>query len=66
MFGRFTYISIVLSKTVTSPFAVFAKVAGGRCTYLQFMEDTFATAASFRCGGAWTVRSDPGGREITI
>jgi uncharacterized protein len=51
---------------VTSPFAVYAKVVGGRCTYMQFMEDTFATSASFRSGGAWTFRSDPNGGEVTI
>jgi uncharacterized protein len=66
VFGRFTYTSTVLSKQVTSPFAVFAKVADGRCTYMQFMEDTFATGASFRSGGACTFRSDPNGGEVTI
>jgi hypothetical protein len=66
IFGRFTYISTVLSKTVTSPFAVFAKVRNGRCTYMQFMEDTFATGASFRSGGEWIFHSDPKGTEITI
>ena len=66
MFGRFTYRSRVLGRLVTSPFAVFAKVVDGKCTYLQFMEDTFATGASFRSGGAWTFRSDPDGGEITI
>jgi uncharacterized protein len=66
VFGRFTYTSTVMSKTVTSPFAVFAKVRDGRCTYMQFMEDTFATGASFRSGGAWTFRSGPGGAEVTI
>ena len=54
MFGRFTYRSTVLSKVVASPFAVFARIENSRCTYLQFMEDTFATAASFRSGGSWT------------
>jgi uncharacterized protein len=66
IFGRFTYISAVLSKTVTSPFAVFAKVRDGRCTYMQFMEDTFATGASFRSGGKWIFHSDPKGTEISI
>ena len=66
VFGRFTYTSTVLGKQVTSPFAIYAKVIGGRCTYMQFMEDTFATGASFRSGGAWTFRSDPNGGEITI
>jgi uncharacterized protein len=66
MFGRFTYKSSVLGKTVTSPFAVFAKCHNGRCTYLQFMEDTFATGASFRSGGIWTFRSDPNGEQVVI
>ena len=64
MFGRFSYRSRVLSKRVDSPFAVFAKVRDGRCHYLQFMEDTLATSASFRSGGAWTFHSDPDGHEV--
>ena len=66
MFGRFTYKSTVLSKVVTSPFAVFAKVERGLCTYLQFMEDTFATGASFRSGGIWTFQSNPNGEKVVI
>jgi hypothetical protein len=66
MFGRFTYKSTVLSKAVTSPFAVFAKVERGLCTYLQFMEDTFATGASFRSGGSWTFQSNPNGEKVLI
>jgi uncharacterized protein len=64
MFGRFTYQSTVLAQVVTSPFAVFAKCKEGRCTYLQFMEDTLATSASFRSGGRWRFRSDPNGGEV--
>jgi ketosteroid isomerase-like protein len=66
VFGRFTYTSTVLSKTVTSPFSCFAKVRGGLCAYLQFMEDTFATADSFRSHGAWTIRSNPNGEQISV
>jgi hypothetical protein len=66
MFGRFTYKSKMLAKVVTSPFAIFAKVTDGRCTYMQFMEDTFATGASFRSGGSWTFRSNPNGEEVTV
>jgi uncharacterized protein len=66
VFGRFTYTSTEMSKSVTSPFSVFAKVRDGRCTYMQFMEDTFATAASFRSGGTWSFRSNPDGEEVTI
>jgi uncharacterized protein len=66
IFGRFTYVSTVLSKAVTTPYAIFAKVRKGRCTYMQFMEDTFATGASFRSGGQWIFNSDPNGKEVAI
>jgi len=66
MFGRFTYKSKMMGKTVTSPFAIFAKVVNGKCAYLQFMEDTFATGASFRSGGNWTFQSNPNGEVVTI
>ena len=66
VFGRFTYTSTKLRKIVTSPFAIFCKVHGGKVTYMQFMEDTFATAASFRSGGRWKFQSDPRGDEIEI
>jgi uncharacterized protein len=66
MFGRFSYRSTVMSKVVNSPFAVFAKVRDGRCYYLQFMEDTLATSASFRSGGTWTFRSNPEGGEVAF
>ena len=64
MFGRFSYQSTVMGKGVTTPFAVFAKVREGRCYYLQFMEDTLATSASFKGGGQWTFRSNPDGGEV--
>ena len=53
VFGRFTYTSTKLRKTVASPFAIFCKVNDGKVTYMQFMEDTFCTASSFRSGGTW-------------
>jgi len=66
VFGRFTYTSAKLRKTVTSPFAIFCKVKDGKVTYMQFMEDTFCTASSFRSGGTWTFQSDPHGGEVEI
>ena len=66
VFGRFTYRSATLGKAVTSPFAILARVDDGRITFMQFMEDTFATAATFRSGGAVTYRSDPDGGEVTL
>jgi len=66
VFGRFTYTSTKLRKTVTTPFSIFCKVTGGKVVYMQFMEDTFCTASSFRSGGTWTFQSDPNGAEVEI
>jgi ketosteroid isomerase-like protein len=65
-FGRFTYTSTKLRKTVTSPFAILCKVVDGKIIYMQFMEDTFCTASSFRSGGTWKFQSDPHGVEVEI
>jgi uncharacterized protein len=65
-FGTFTYTSTVLGQKVTSPFAVLAKVENGKIVYTQFMEDSFATARSFRSGGTWTVQSDPDGSVVEV
>ena len=66
VFGRFTYRSTTIGRAVTSPFAILAKVRNGKLTYMQFMEDTFGTAQSFRSGGAATFRANPDGDEVTI
>jgi uncharacterized protein len=66
VFGRFTYTSTKLRKTVTSPFSILCKVEDGKITYMQFMEDTFCTASSFRSGGIWKFQSDPAGSEVQI
>ena len=66
VFGRFTYTSAKLQKTVTSPFAIFLKVQSGKVAYMQFMEDTFCTSSSFRSGGAWRFESDPDGGSVVI
>ena len=66
VFGRFTYKSRTLGKAVTSPFSILAKVANAQVTYMQFMEDTFGTASTFRCGGSWKFQSDPAGGEVEM
>jgi len=66
VFGSFTYRSTVLGKLVTSPFSIHAKVAGGRCNYMQFMEDTLATSESFKSGGCWTFQSNPNGELVVF
>jgi len=58
--------SLVAEKTVESPFSILSRVHDGKIVYFQFMEDTFATAASFKSGGSSIFHSDPNGKEIEI
>lgn len=57
IFGKFTYRSIAVDRVFTSPFSVHAKVRDGKMVYFQFMEDTYASASSFRTSGSWTVKT---------
>jgi len=41
----------------TSSFSIHAKVRDGKMIYFQFMEDTYASASSFRQSGSWTVKT---------
>ncbi|SEB05160.1 nuclear transport factor 2 family protein [Rubrimonas cliftonensis] len=63
IFGAFTYTSNTLGKTVTSPFAVLARGENGKLSYVQFMEDTFATVRSFRESGEYQIKANPDGTE---
>ncbi|SEB08479.1 nuclear transport factor 2 family protein [Rubrimonas cliftonensis] len=63
IFGAFTYTSNTLGKTVTSPFAVLARGGNGKLSYIQFMEDTFATVRSFRESGEYHIKANPDGSE---
>ena len=58
VFGRFTYTSVHANITFTSPFSIKATVKDGLITYFQFMEDTYASAASFRMGGEWIIQQE--------
>lgn len=66
IFGTFTYTSNTLGKTVTSPFAVLARGRNGKLSYVQFMEDTFATVRSFRESGQYQIKADPNGSKTNI
>ena len=66
VFGDFRFKSYSLGKVVTTPFSILAKVVDGKITYLQFLEDSFATASSFRSGGAWTVQTEPGAEAFLV
>ncbi len=58
VFGQFTYTSVVARRTFTSPFSIKAIVKNGLITYFQFMEDTYASAASFRVAGEWIIQQN--------
>ena len=66
VFGSFTYESNTLEKTITSPFCIFVRVEHGKIVYMQFMEDTFGTASTFRVSGSWVFHSNPKGEPIEI
>jgi ketosteroid isomerase-like protein len=59
VFGDFRYKSKSIGKVVSSPFSIWVKVVDGQVTYLQFLEDTYATASSFRKDGKWTIQTKP-------
>jgi uncharacterized protein len=66
IFGSFTYTSKTLGKTVTSPFSVLARGENGKLSYVQFMEDTFATVRSFRESGTYHIKANPNGSEDDV
>jgi uncharacterized protein len=66
VFGDFRYRSHSLGQVVSSPFSILVKVVDGKVTYLQFLEDTYATAASFRKDGSWSVQTEPGTEPFSV
>ena len=66
MFGNFRYQSNSSGKVVISPFSILVKVIDGKVTYLQFLEDSYATASSFRTDGAWVVQTEPGAEPFQV
>lgn len=64
VFGSFTYTSVELGNQFTSPFSILIKVENGLITYFQFMEDTYASAKSFRKSGSWEIQNN--GRTIQV
>ena len=65
-FGSFTYKSNVTGKEITSPFSVLARFEGDKVAYLQFQEDSYGTAGSFKTGGVTRFHSDPSGKEVEV
>src|SRR5579862_4720922 len=65
-FGSFTYKSNATGKEITSPFGLLARFEGDKVSYVQFLEDTYGTAGSFKTGGVTRYHSDPSGKEIEV
>ena len=65
-FGSFTYKSNTTGKEITSPFSLLARFDKGKVSYVQFLEDSYGTASSFKTGGATRFRSDPAGKEVEV
>jgi uncharacterized protein len=65
-FGSFTYKSTVTGRQITSPFGLLARFEGDKVAYLQFLEDSYGTAGSFKTGGATRFHSDPSGKEVEV
>lgn len=66
LFGYFTYRSNTLGKTATSPLSILARAKGGKLSYVQFMEDTFATVRTFRESGSYRIKADPAGSALDV
>jgi uncharacterized protein len=66
VFGDFRYKSYSLDKVVSSPFSIHVKVKDGKVTFIQFLEDSYATAASFRKEGSWTMQTEPGADPFVV
>jgi len=65
-FGSFTYKSNVTGKEITSPFGLLARFEGNKVAYVQFLEDSYGTAGSFKTGGTTRFHSDPSGKEVEV
>ena len=65
-FGSFTYKSNVTGKEITSPFSLLARFEGDKVAYVQFLEDSYGTAGSFKTGGTTRFHSDPTGENVEV
>ena len=66
LFGSFTYKSNATGREITSPFGLLARFEGDKVAYLQFLEDSYGTAGSFKTGGSSRFHSDPSGKEVEV
>jgi uncharacterized protein len=64
LFGSFTSKSNATGKEITSPFSLLARFEGDKVAYVQFLEDSYGTAGSFKTGGATRFHSDPRAKSL--
>jgi hypothetical protein len=71
-----TYISLNTEDTELSKIMPWAGTSHGpqaflddfrgKVTYLQFLEDSYAAAASFRQDGSWTIQTETGAEPFQV
>ena len=54
----------VRGKEITSPLSLLARFEGDKVACLQFLEDSYGNAGSFKTEGATRFHSDPAGEEV--
>jgi len=60
VFGKFSLRSRTLGIGVSSPMCVIATVHQEKIARFVYLEDTLATASTFRAGGAWVIAARTG------
>ena len=60
VFGKFSLRSRTLGIETSSPMCAIATVRDDRISQFIYLEDTLATASTFRAGGTWIISARPG------
>ena len=60
IFGKFSLRSRTLGREVSSPMCAIATVEDEKMTKFIYLEDTLATASTFRAGGEWIISARVG------
>ena len=65
-FGSFTHKATVTGREITSPFGLLTRFERNKVAFVQFLEDSYGTAGSFKTGGVTRFHSDPSGQEVEV
>ena len=67
LFGSFTYKSNATGRILHLHLVPWRVSRGNKVSYIQFLEDSYGTAGSFRTGGAkQMLHSDPSGKAVEV